>query len=314
MKYVQGSILTEKAGKLFKKADRIFCSVKDDRIYITNGYILFNISSPEYDAFFRPVIGYDPGNWIIQNGEKMEDKGRLDRFIELLKRDSFPAQKAPFMIQSGKNTLAALYGEEKDCIAFVNAAFLEAFTDSACALMIGEKEGLYIVNPDQDLQRVALLLPVRVDDGGRYKKAVKAYFEIEEKPDEKEAKAARKIARLEEELYERYRQVDELTAKLNAKETAEKEEAKEKDQMIEELKEKLKEAAQKEEAQKEEAPKKKSPADIAAALMKYGKVTIKGENTEKPIVWIVSGKENKEALKAAGAKWSMKKSAWYVCA
>lgn len=289
MKYVQGSILTEKAGKLFKKADRIFCSVKEDRIYITDGYILFNLSSPEYDAFFRPVIGYDPGNWIIEQGEKREDKKDFTQFFE---KDSFAAQKAPFVFTADKKTVCGFYGQEKEEYTFINADWIASFTKEARFFLIGETAGLYAVN--DEMMITALLLPIRYQYASVAKKAIKAYFNPEETKEQKEDRKDRKIARLEEEL-------------------------KEKDQMIEdyhnELMEKAAElAATREAAQKEEVPKKKSPADIAAALMKYGKVTIKGENTEKPIVWVVSGKENREALKAAGAKWSMKKSAWYVCA
>ena len=42
-------------------------------------------------------------------------------------------------------------------------------------------------------------------------------------------------------------------------------------------------------------------------------VTVKGKQTESPIVWIAGAtKPHKEAIKAAGGRWSEKRAAWYI--
>lgn len=285
-KELPASIFTQKAGQIMKKADPFICQVDGQKVYVTDTHVLFAMSPVEYDYYIRPVIGYDPGNFEIRNKEKRPSTVDLKKLLTNQKAEMHPAQVAPFLYPAGPSLVKAL--KAADFISFINVLYLDALKPETLLKSSGQHAPTiaYDINGDP----AAMLLPVRVNNEN-IKRSAAAYFE-EVKPDENAQKQAAKIARLEDELKARYRQIDDLEAANQAKEK--------------EL------AAMRNQPKAEKKPEKKSPDDIAASFTKYGKITIKGAQTASPIIWIVADKDKAEALKNAGARWSAKKSAWYV--
>ena len=86
---------------------------------------------------------------------------------------------------------------------------------------------------------------------------------------------------------------------------------------IDELKNKLAELHEtKTEQPAEQKPEPKTAAELIAARfadLAGVTATIKGAQTAAPVVWLAGDTErHADAIKAAGAKWSSKKSAYYV--
>lgn len=285
-KELPASIYTSKAGQIMKKADPFICQVDGGKVYVSDSRVLFAMSPVEYDYYIRPVVSYEPGNYEIRNKEKRPSTIDLKKLLTDQKAEMHPAQVAPLLYPSGPSLVKAV--KAADFISFINVLYLDALKPGTLLKSSGQHAPTiaYDINGDP----AAMLLPVRVADI-QIKQSAAAFFE-EYKPDEKIQKQAIKIARLEDELKARYRQIDDLEAANQAKEK--------------EL------AAMKNQPKAEKKPEKKSPDDIAASLSKYGKITIKGAQTASPIIWIVADKDKAAELKTAGARWSQKKAAWYV--
>ena len=310
MKKFTGNFTTD-AGKALKTSDRLICrTAEDGAIYVTNGFIAYKLNPAEYAGVVQPVTFCEAGNWSIQNGEKREDVP-----FDLIKtfQDSIKAADGtgeltccPLVLTlDKKRTAAAYYNAEKDFVALYDTRYISALcpgftlrTPSSFAPAVAYSNG----------DPFALVLPIRPDENTT--RAVKAYFTqtAADKADEAEQLRA-EIARLQDKLNRAQtgasaleERVQEQAAELDALRTA----AEHNDTVRRTTND-----------DSQPAPTNaKSAAEIIAqrfASMDGVTATIKGAHTTAPVVWLSGDTEkHADAIKAAGAKWSGKKSAYYV--
>lgn len=318
MKKFTGSF-TPDASKALKGSQRLICRTdKDGVAYVTNGFTAYKMFPHEYAAIVQPVTCCEAGNYSIQNGEKRDEVDfNLEKtFLDSVKaaNDTGDMARCPLVLTlDKKRTAAAYYNAEKDFVALYDTRYISALS-SGFTLRAPVPTAPAVAYNDND--PFALILPIRPDENTT--RAVKAYFTqaAANKTDEaSEAEQLRaEIARLQD--------------KLNQAETGAAALAERVQQQADEL-EALRavaehnETAQNETAQNETgdeiqpAPASaKSAAEIIAerfASMDGVTATIKGAHTTAPVVWLSGDTEkHADAIKAAGAKWSGKKSAFYV--
>lgn len=300
MKKFTGNYTTE-AGKVLKGSERLICAVAaEDEIYISNGYVLYKMNRFEYAATIQPVTCCEPGNWRMnKTGERTEENGMdlAKLFADTLKTagNSDALTRCPLAVQiDNKTTAATYYAAEADFTALFNTKFISALTPSAALRSAGPVSAAIAYAADKPF---AIVLPIKPK--AEAARAVKAYFT---EADNKTAEADKLRA-----------QVEQLRAELRqAQHEIECQSA--------ELAEAARRAEHKTEQPHEDAPRQPAEPRTAAELiasrfadMDGVSVTIKGAQTAAPVVWL-SGETEKHAdkIEAAGAKWSNKKSAWYV--
>lgn len=294
MKKFTGNYTTE-AGKVLKGSERLICAVAaEDEIYISNGYVLYKMNRFEYAATIQPVTCCEPGNWRMnKTGERTEENGMdlAKLFADTLKTagNSDALTRCPLAVQiDNKTTAATYYAAEADFTALFNTKFISALTPSAALRSAGPVSAAIAYAADEPF---AIVLPIKPK--AEAARAVKAYFT---EADDKAAEADKLRV-----------QVEQLRAELRQAQHE-----------IECQSAELAEAARRAE-HKTEQPEPVEPRTaaelIAARFNEFDGVTatIKGAHTAAPVVWL-SGETEKhtDKLEAAGAKWSNKKSAWYV--
>lgn len=310
MKKFTGSF-TPDASKALKGSQRLICRTdKDGVAYVTNGFTAYKMFPHEYAAIVQPVTCCEAGNYSIQNGEKRDEVDfNLEKtFLDSVKaaNDTGDMARCPLVLTlDKKRTAAAYYNAEKDFVALYDTRYISALCPGFTLRAPGPTAAAVAYSNGEPF---ALVLPVRPDD--KATRAVKAYFTqtAEDTTNETEQLRA-EIARLQD--------------KLNQAETGAAALAERLQQQADEL-EALRTAAEHNSDSQNEtgdeiqpAPASvKSAAEIIAerfANMDGVTATIKGAHTTAPVVWL-SGDTEKHAdeIKAAGAKWSGKKSAFYV--
>ena len=341
---------TNEASKVLKTSDRIVCRIaENDAIYVTNGFVVYKMDSKEYAAIVQPVTCCEAGNWAIdKDGKREETKTDLAKFFHDAVHavsESDTLQRAPLTLDAGKFSLACYYHAAGDFAAFYNAKFIASLhadavllSPSAIAPAIA-----YIGN-----EPFALVLPVKPKDEAT--RTVKAYFTesgndttsspVEEELQTKLTATQNELSKantLIAQLQELAQQAAELAA---MREAAVQNELSEANALIDQLREQVAqqaaELAAMREAQQTAAAQTTAPAaqstqvepskevrtepktaaeQIAARFADMAGVTviIKGAQTNSPVVWL-SGDTDKhaDAIKAAGAQWSNKRSAFYV--
>lgn len=293
MKKFTGNYTTE-AGKVLKGSERLICTVAaEDEIYISNGFVLYKMTRFEYAAAVQPVTCCEPGNWRMnKTGGRTEcnDMDLAKLFADTLKTADKAAAltRCPLAVQiDGKTTAATYYAAEADFTALFNTKFISALAPSAALRSAGPISAAIAYAADVPF---AIVLPIKPKDEAA--RAVKAYFhEIDHKAEADKLRA----------------ECDKLRAELRRAQNE-----------IECQAAELAEAARRAErkTQQPETVEPKTAAELIAsrfADMDGVSVTIKGAQTAAPVVWL-SGETDKHAdkIEAAGAKWSNKKSAWYV--
>ena len=310
MKKFTGNFTTD-ASKALKGSERLFCRTTDDgEIYVTNGFMAYKMAPHEYAAVVQPVTCCEAGNYFIQNGEKRDEKA-----FDLIKafRDAVKAAdntgdlaRCPLVLSlDKKRTAAAYYNAEKDFVALYDTRYISALCPGFTLRTPGPTAAAVAYSNGEPF---ALVLPIRPDD--KATRSVKAYFTQSDADKTNEAEQLRaEIARLQD--------------KLNQAETGAAALAERVQQQADEL-ETLRAAAEHNDTAQNEtgdeiqpAPASaKSAAEIIAerfASMDGVTATIKGAHTTAPVVWLSGDTEkHADAIKAAGAKWSGKKSAFYV--
>lgn len=303
----QSMFFTSALTKELKRSESVYVSLDAEkkRVTVSNGFFLAVLSLPEYDALIRPVTGRDPGSFTI---DKSGFRDGAPDFSKAMNRtgNEAAAQLAPFTFpdEDGKKAMNAYYSAERGT-TFVNAAFVSMLARPQLAYSAGPVSPLLYLTGDGDL--IALLLPIRVQKPGKLSAAVSAYFD--------ETDTGAKIERLEAEKREALSQLTIATQNRDYyKEQLEKI-MEERDTYAAQLADIAKAAA--EDRAEEAKPAEEKPALNTAGLEKLDGVTviIKGAATNKPVAWISGDtKKHADALKAAGCKWSVKKSAWYLTA
>ena len=236
----------------------------------------------EYDEFVRPVTQRDPGSWTIDEKGQPTERKPLDLSRTLSDFDSRSDLSAmahtPFTF-----SMEAKKAYSVTAFCSANNGFVSFFDTKYTAMVSFDRVNLGGASPASPMivshngKPVALLLPVRVDNPS-ITAAVLAYSTSKypkaktTAPDPQLSAALEEVERLREELKQ---------AKAHAA---------------------------------PEQPANKAAAVLAALESLDGiTATVKGAQTSAPVVWIGGTVEaHKTTLEKLGAKWSGKRSAYYI--
>lgn len=292
---------TSETGKTLKGSERLFCRVTEDGdIYISNGFVLYKMNPLEYAATVQPVTCCDAGNWEMNRHGKHEDDGTgfdLPKYFADAVNGAATAdtlERCPLTLQADKTPAACYYNAAADFAAIYNAKYIAALTPCATLRAAGPVSGAVAYSGDEPF---AVVLPIRPKPEAT--RAIKAYFTDATANNAAEVEKLRaKVERLRAELTEAHNENEQITAALA---------------------EALRATAQTEQPH-EDAPQQPTEPRTAAELIvsRFADLdgvtaTIKGAQTAAPVVWLSGDTErHADAIKAAGAKWSNKKSAYYV--
>ena len=277
------SIFTPALTKALKTRPTVIqCQTDGEYTYISNGFFLVKLLPHEYDEFVRPVTQRDPGSWTIDEKGQPTERKPLDLSRTLSDFDSRSALSAmahtPFTFSKEDKKA---YSVTAFCSA--NNGFVSFFDTKYTAMVSFDRVNLGGASPASPMivshngKPVALLLPVRVDNPS-ITAAVLAYSTSKypkaktTAPDPQLSAALEEVERLREELKQ---------AKAHAA---------------------------------PEQPANKAAAVLAALESLDGiTATVKGAQTSAPVVWIGGTVEaHKTTLEKLGAKWSGKRSAYYI--
>lgn len=302
---------TADAVKVLKNSDRLICRTDDDgMIYVTNGFTAYKMNPMEYASVVQPVTYCEAGNYAIQNGEKREEAtfDLVKTFRESVKAADNTGDLAlcPLVLTvDRKRTAAAYYNAEKDFVSLYDTRYISALCPGFTLRAPGSFAPAIAYSNGEPF---ALVLPIRPDENTI--RAVKAYFTQTAGEDSGEAEQLRaELARLQDKLTRTETGAAALEERVQ--------------QQAYEL-EALRTAAEYNDTAEYKAPNEAqdSPADTKTAAeviasrfscMDGVTATIKGAHTTAPVVWLSGDTEkHADAIKAAGAKWSGKRSAFYV--
>ena len=321
MKYY--GYFTKKAAQALK-GDRIMCRTYDDgnTIYLCNGYVLYKCTLADYDTIFRPALGRDPGDWIINNnvvGPCTTDL--LDMMDKAARTAEHKLERVNLEFVTGGKPAAATIAEDRSFTALFNPAFLDAvencdlFSAGKASAAIYAREGI----------PVALIMPVRIDEA--QDRTIRAYVDAPAQEDrladndkiraleaEKDAETARadtlqnELDTLRADLEKAQAESVDLARELEeVKQQMEREAAPVDRSRLAELVEAA--AAEYKAEQEDLTPAQKAVARVEALGLT---ATIRGAQTAAPVVWVNGGEDRAEELKKAGAVWSGKRGAFYI--
>ena len=277
------SIFTPALTKALKTRPTVIqCQTDGEYTYISNGFFLVKLLPHEYDEFVRPVTQRDPGSWTIDEKGQPTERKPLDLSRTLSDFDSrsdlSPMAHTPFTF-----SMEAKKAYSVTAFCSANNGFVSFFDTKYTAMVSFDRVNLGGASPASPMivshngKPVALLLPVRVDNPS-ITAAVLAYSTSKypkaktTAPDPQLSAALEEVERLREELKQ---------AKAHAA---------------------------------PEQPANKAAAVLAALESLDGiTATVKGAQTSAPVVWIGGTVEaHKTTLEKLGAKWSGKRSAYYI--
>lgn len=277
------SIFTSALTKALKTRPTVIqCQTDGEYTYISNGFFLVKLLPHEYDEFVRPVTQRDPGSWTIDEKGQPTERKPLDLSRTLSDFDSRSDLSAmahiPFTF-----SMEAKKAYSVTAFCSANNGFVSFFDTKYTAMVSFDRVTLGGASPTTPMivshngKPVALLLPVRVDNPS-ITAAVLAYSTSKypkaktTAPDPQLSAALEEVERLREELKQ---------AKAHAA---------------------------------PEQPANKAAAVLAALESLDGiTATVKGAQTSAPVVWIGGTVEaHKTTLEKLGAKWSGKRSAYYI--
>ena len=277
------SIFTPALTKALKTRPTVIqCQTDGEYTYISNGFFLVKLLPHEYDEFVRPVTQRDPGTWTIDEKGQPTERKPLDLSRTLSDFDSRSDLSAmahiPFTF-----SMEAKKAYSVTAFCSANNGFVSFFDTKYTAMVSFDRVNLGGASPASPMivshngKPVALLLPVRVDNPS-ITAAVLAYSTSKypkaktAAPDPQLSAALEEVERLREELKQ---------AKAHAA---------------------------------PEQPVNKAAAVLSALESLDGiTATVKGAQTSAPVVWIGGTVEaHKTALEKLGAKWSSKRSAYYI--
>lgn len=295
---------TNDAGKALKNSERLICRTDEDgAIYVTNGMIAYKMNPLEYAAVIQPITCCEAGNWSMRRGEKTEEApfDLVKTFYEAVKAADTAAvlERCPLTLDTGKGTAATYYNADKGFTALYNTKYIAALAPCFTLRASGNKSAAVAY---QGGEPVALIFPIRCDDKTAH--AVKAYFTQPDGADEAD-KLRAELAKLQ----------DKLTA-AEAGNAALTERVTQQADEIAALRAASEHNAEQADQPQPAAVEPKTAAELVAARfsdLAGVTVTIKGAQTAAPVVWLTGDTDrHADAIKAAGAKWSNKKSAFYV--
>ena len=288
---------TKDTAKAIKAAEKLICTTTEDgAIYLCSGYWMYKMNPLEYATVAQPVTHCDAGNWTIDNNGK-HDGNNGTNLLKIFEEAAKAAEHKPALERcplslNRDNLTAYLYPSPDGFAAAYNGLYISAISKSHQLRAPGTTSPAVIYDRNEPF---ALIIPIRLD--AKDSRAVLAYY------NEPAAGAAdNNAADLALARKENARQAEELEtlrakiAELEAQEAQPQEPA--------------------EDPQQAAQADGKTAAEIIAsrfADMAGVTTTIKGAQTAAPVIWLAGNtEEHAEAIKAAGGKWSNKKSAFYV--
>lgn len=288
---------TKDTAKAIKAAEKLICTTTEDgAIYLCSGYWMYKMNPLEYATVAQPVTHCDAGNWTIDSNGK-HDGNNGTNLLKIFEEASKAAEHKPALercpLSLNRDSLTAyLYHSPDGFAAAYNGLYISAISKGHQLRAPGTTSPAVIYDRNEPF---ALIMPIRLD--AKDSRAVLAYY------NEPAAGAAdNNAADLALARKENARQAEELEV-LRAK--------------VAEL-----EAQQAQPQEPAEDPQQPAQADgktaaeiIASRFADMAGVTttIKGAQTAAPVIWLAGNtQEHAEAIKAAGGKWSNKKSAFYV--
>lgn len=336
---------TKQAAQLFRKADRVFCRVIDEKIYLCDGYVCFVASPIDYDAVFRPVFQRDAGNWE-RNADGFIDSCSIDiSRIFIIDSRAQLLEKCPvcFDVMQSK-AMSKVYSfvtaDHMDAL-IVNSAFIDAFQGVAW-YGTTPTNPLFAFYPDSSGDCIGLVLPIRIDSEQR-RAALGYYRDIsaQERELEKTVNRLRKENAALNEQLEACKAANSLLSEVpeditNALEAIKEE----KERALADLTEAENRIKELESTLESEDLKTRRELSVKVSILEYrlkqaapGQVEtvetklvracekiqalglfpeIHGEKTAVPIVWIKDTIGRKSELKEIGAKYSAKYDAYYM--
>ena len=295
MKYIGN--YTKDTAKAIKAAEKLICTTTEDgAIYLCGGHWMFKMNPLEYATVAQPVTYCEAGNWTIDSNGKRDGNDGLNLlkiFDDAIKAtENKPSLDHCPLSLDCRNIAAYLYHSPDGFASAYNGLYISAICNGRQLRAPAATSPAVIYNGNEPF---ALIIPNRLGDN--YSRAVLAYYNDPASGSASKARADLALARKEN-----ARQAEELEA-LRSK--------------VSEL-----EAQQAQPLEPAEAPQQpaqtdgKTAAEIIAsrfADMAGVTTTIKGAQTAAPVIWLAGNtQEHAEAIKAAGGKWSNKKSAFYV--
>lgn len=302
---------TTAAGKSLKGSARISCELHENDIFVSNGHVLFRLTSYEYDACIRPVTHCDPGNWTIDKSGRVESdsKALLGLYDKLVKKFPSLTQMQPLPLaykthdEKGPVYLAIYSNDSGDLIYTYNTQYTDCFVAES-KIYCDKSDPMGAVVCADEI--IGIVLPVKRKDATSIFAAVKSYL----RPEKQELdynKAENRIYDLENELktykelyensYRDYLTANEKINKLSAELDA-----------IRSQPVPVVQAA-------DQKPDPKTAAETIAARWQNIdgiSITIKGAATAAPVVWLTGNtKPHANEITGQGGKWSTKKSAYY---
>lgn len=288
---------TKDTAKAIKAAEKLICTTTEDgAIYLCSGYWMYKMNPLEYATVAQPVTHCDAGNWTIDSNGK-HDGNNGTNLLKIFEDAAKAAEHKPALERcplslNRDNLTAYLYHSPDGFAAAYNGLYISAISKGHQLRAPGTTSPAVIYDRNEPF---ALIMPIRLDS--KDSRAVLAYYNEAADNSNNDNAADLALARKEN-----ARQAEELET-LRAK--------------VAEL-----EAQQAQPQEPAEDPQQPAQADgktaaeiIASRFADMAGVTttIKGAQTAAPVIWLAGNtQEHAEAIKAAGGKWSNKKSAFYV--
>lgn len=281
---------------------RYICAKDEDgTIYATNGFFLVKLTAAEYDALIRPVTLTDAGNWS-QSGEgtRPTEPGKGLDLVDYWRKatedpNAKPLQPSGLTLttqgarKSKPAVISLFYCAEADFVSGYNPDYLGIVAGATTYKAAGITSPMTIYTGDTP---AAVVMPIKVDNAASLR-AVRAFFNSDGPTDAAALEVERDTFRRE--LDGARGQVRELSARVL------------------DLQDKLDQASTAPASADDPAPAHKLD-DLTAAVAALGlSYTVKGQQTAAPVIWVDGDPGDKKAdLEALGAKWSGKRSAWYL--
>lgn len=148
------------------KGDNIFCQVKENRIYLTNGFVVFIATPAEYENYFRSVTKRDAGNFKIDKAGCIPSDMDIASIVEKGKNDAVLLEKTNILIEAKDGRLLSTFRNGSVSIA-ANRDFISAFSEGKMNVKwygSNANSPLYAFVPDSTGECVGIVLPVRITD------------------------------------------------------------------------------------------------------------------------------------------------------
>ena len=308
-----------------RKKSALYMQSADGVTCLSDGHaVVFARHPGEYDALLRPITGRDAGDWTFRPGCDPAP-GTLDliKAVSASTAGAADAVLSPLTADYKGASVRLFWLPEKAAAMAVSSAMFDmvSYPGSVSYTAAGPLSGLSV--KDAADVPAALFLPIRLDNAGMFTRAVSALYAdandpVSELAAVKSELAATKARLASAETIAREALAGERAARAAAK-TPRKRFTIKRPAPVSLEKAASFDASAPESDASAEKREPASKSDALAALLDLLRscpalvCDVHGAKSAAPIMW-VSGdtRPHKELLKAAGFKWSPKKSAWWA--